>query len=66
MTRPPTWDEVMERVDRREFLCRHPPLCPKCNTPQVQLIDYMEKEPAAWKCRCCKYKFDFEPEKDDE
>jgi ribosomal protein L37AE/L43A len=65
MARRPTWDEVMERVVRREFLCKHLPLCPECSTPQVQLITYMEEIPARWKCRHCKHKFYFEPEKAD-
>lgn len=54
------WDTVvMPRVLRRERICKHPPLCPKCGTNNIQLRTPML--PAHWKCMVCKHPFIFEP-----
>lgn len=65
----PLVDDVMEidfkelerLSDRKEFLCAHPPPCFRCDTEQVQMrrIDY----PAVWRCRKCKFEFEYEPER---
>jgi len=47
-------------ADRREALCRDSPPCPECGSPQVQLREWMDIIPAAWKCRHCDFKFYFE------
>ena len=36
-------------------------VCPKCRTDQIQLVKYLYDPPAGWKCRSCKYEFDWEP-----
>jgi hypothetical protein len=38
-------------AERREKLCKAPPLCPDCKTDQVQLTEWIEGEVAEWKCR---------------
>ena len=46
---------------RLKFLREHMPTCPKCGEKfQIQLVEFIN-EIAQWKCRNCKYKFDFEP-----
>lgn len=45
---------------RREMLCKKSPLCPDCDTDQVQLIEWIEGKVAEWKCRHCKTCFKFE------
>ena len=47
-------------AERREALCKEPPLCPDCRTDQVQLIEWIEEETAEWKCRHCRTRFKFE------
>ena len=47
-------------ANRREMLCKKPPLCPDCQTDQVQLTEWIEGEVAEWKCRHCKVRFKFE------
>ena len=51
--------QVHAAVDRREFLCKHPPRCAVCNDPQVQLVDTVK--PAEWRCRRCNNPFFYEP-----
>jgi transcription elongation factor Elf1 len=51
--------DLMKVLDRRDFLCRNPPRCHRCETVQVQL-KHMDK-PAEWKCRRCKLTFNEEP-----
>lgn len=51
---------IAERIERREFLRKKPPLCPACGDEQVQLSHIYK--PAHWRCRICKAKFQFEPE----
>ena len=36
--------------------------CSECNTRQVQLIGYIDINPAKWKCRKCKHVFNWEGE----
>lgn len=53
-------DRWIERNwNRREMLNRECPHCPRCGTRQVQLIDNCQ--PAQWKCRSCKRRFEYEP-----
>ena len=47
-------------ADRREMLCKKPPICPDCKTDQVQLTEWIEGEVAEWKCRHCRTRFKFE------
>lgn len=44
---------------RCEALCNNAPVCPKCDSTQIQLIEYMDTV-AKWKCRHCRTKFYFE------
>lgn len=46
-------------VNRRTRLCNKAPVCPKCNTKQIQLIN--SNLLAKWKCRFCKHIFIHEP-----
>ena len=34
--------------------------CPECKTRQVQLVGYIDIIPAEWRCRHCKYEFNWE------
>lgn len=43
--------------ENREKLYKNAPVCPKCETNQVQLID--SNSPAEWRCRHCKTRFTF-------
>lgn len=52
---------LFKLTERRVFLCSNGPVCPKCKDAQVQLIEYINIKPATWKCRICKFKFEFEP-----
>lgn len=54
------WGWIMKQVERRQDLCKHPPLCPECLADQIQIINSYDK-PASWKCRICKWKFTYEP-----
>ncbi len=60
----PTPESILREAEyfaiRREILCKHSPCCPKCDTDQVQLIEYIESDVAKWKCRHCRQKFYFE------
>ena len=48
--------------DRLKFLRQNVPPCPKCSEKhQIQLREWIN-EIAEWKCRTCKYKFNFEPQ----
>jgi len=52
---------VFALSDRRLWLCKNTPNCPKCGEHwQMQLVDWAAT-PAYWKCRKCKHKFRFEP-----
>lgn len=51
---------LKELIDRREFVCRNVPRCPKCHDVQVQVTAYVD-QPAQWKCRKCKHRFEHEP-----
>lgn len=57
-------ESIIEQVHklgmRRVRLCKGSVHCPKCQTKQVQLIDWFSKI-AKWKCRECKYAFWHEP-----
>lgn len=56
------WERIEQRVDRRDFLCRHPPKCPECGADQVQLMAYIDVTPAEWRCRVDRrHRFTFEP-----
>lgn len=55
-------DRLWEMTKRRVFLCDNAPVCPECKDAQIQLVGYIECNPAKWKCRICKAMFKFEPE----
>ena len=54
-------DRALKWADRRDFLGNHIPVCPACDSRQVQLRDWVPVV-AVWKCRVCKHKFNHEPE----
>ena len=56
-------DLVLAFLLRLEWLKDNPPpSCSKCGEPkQFQLIDWLYSDSAKWKCRTCKYKFNYEP-----
>ena len=54
--------KLLARIDRADFLNRHPPQCPKCDTFQVQIKG--SDIPALWRCRVCKHWFTHEPKTD--
>ena len=58
----PVEQAIPATTRRREFLGRHMPLCPNCNTEQVQLTGYFGHPPASWRCRKCGCHFDYEPD----
>lgn len=55
--------EVLERTmfyyKRLQELCKLQCHCPKCNSQQIQVINYY-KIPALWRCRDCKHFFEFD------
>lgn len=59
-------DEIIEHAielsNRRVWLCKNAPICPKCNTKQIQLIQWTSVDKSAdWKCRKCRHPFSYEP-----
>ncbi len=48
-------------ANRREALSKKTKNCPECTKDQVQLLAY-HSQPAQWKCRICKHRFNWEPE----
>lgn len=57
-----TMNNAIESHSRREYLCKHIPICPKCENEQVQLLDHLIT-PAEWRCRSCRHSFLFVPKK---
>lgn len=51
------WTENVLRRD--EVINRNVPYCPACGTRQVHIMD--KGVPAKWRCRMCKYRFEYEP-----
>jgi hypothetical protein len=51
--------DLLRAADRRDFLCRNVPRCPKCRSEQIQLIGRLK--PAQWRCRICQHRFEQEP-----
>lgn len=49
----------LQMADRREAAAKQMRPCPKCDSVQVQLVDW-SKPLLKWKCRHCKHKFEFE------
>ena len=48
-------------MDRRDFVCKHVPHCPKCREQmQIQVTDW-QSVPAKWRCRKCKHRYEYEP-----
>jgi ribosomal protein L37AE/L43A len=47
----------LEMVERRETAARSQPLCPACESEQVQLVDWRQW-PVVFKCRHCKRRFE--------
>lgn len=54
--------ELVKRMDEREKVLRAPPLCPHCESNQVQTIDW-EHRPPEWRCRKC-HRFFFKDSRD--
>lgn len=52
-------DTLNNLITRREYIRRNVPTCFVCNSTQVQLIAH--HEPAQWRCRSCKHRFNYEP-----
>lgn len=48
---------MIEIVERREQASKKAPICPSCNSEQVQLIGWF-KSPVQFKCRRCRHKFE--------
>lgn len=48
-------------ASRQNLIYKNVPRCPACNNEQVQIMD--SSVPAKWRCRVCKYKFEYEPVK---
>lgn len=44
-------DDVIAASNKRKELCKDSPLCDKCGTDQVQLVDWING--IEWKCRHC-------------
>lgn len=57
--------DYVELFARQELLFRNVPTCPACHRtdgrgwPQIELTS--STEPAQWKCRYCKHRFEHEP-----
>lgn len=51
------WKAMMEMVERRETACKQVKPCPKCNSIQVQLVNW-DTDILKMKCRSCKHKFE--------
>jgi transposase-like protein len=58
---PELLESVAAMSERRTFLNRHSPICPKCKTEQIELKSRLI--PASWRCRECHYKWNEEPNK---
>lgn len=53
--------DIQKSTDRRIFLSKINISCTNCGeTKQIQLVNFLIT-PAKWKCRICKFKFEFEP-----
>lgn len=46
-------------LHRQDEINRHQPRCPRCQSPQVQIMNI--SRPAQWKCRICHLPFVSEP-----
>ena len=51
------WNDVLEMADRREAAAKQVVPCEKCNSMQVQLVDWRTNI-LKMKCRTCKHKFE--------
>jgi transposase-like protein len=51
--------EVTSILRRQEAIERHQPVCPGCNSSQIQIMN--KKVPARWRCRRCRQWFNSEP-----
>lgn len=51
------WNAMMEMVERRESACKQVKPCPKCDSIQVQLVNW-DTDILKMKCRSCKHKFE--------
>lgn len=46
---------------KREYLRVNTPACPNCSEDfQIQLVEWVDKGIAEWKCRTCKHKWETE------
>lgn len=52
--------DFTKQLERKDNIIKNPLLCPNCKDEQVQILNYTDK-PAVWKCRSCKFIFEFEP-----
>lgn len=52
-------DKLWEQHDRRMKVSALKPICPKCTTNQVQIINWFT-DAVGMKCRHCKYLFTLE------
>lgn len=52
-------DKVLELHDRRNKVSAMKPICPRCTTNQVQIINWFT-DAVGMKCRHCKYRFTLE------
>ena len=50
------WEAMMEMVERREAAAKQVTPCPKCDSIQVQLVNWQTPQ-LQMKCRICFYKF---------
>lgn len=52
---------MMKLVNRRKNIQKESKFCPKCNSNQQQLIKYFDfSKPAVFKCRVCKFEWEFD------
>ena len=42
---------AFKSADKRVEACKRTPLCDKCDSNQIQLVDWIER--VEWKCRHC-------------
>lgn len=54
------FDLIERMMARREHVFKGAPSCPRCAADQVQCTEHLTS-PAQWKCRDCRYEWDYEP-----
>lgn len=48
-------DELLKSLNKRVELCKNVPPCPKCNSNDIQLVQWVSK--IEWRCRTCKERY---------